>query len=45
MSAEWLAEKVPLHQALGGIATSSIVGLIMFAVLGFLLYRVGLRKQ
>ena len=45
MSAEWLAEKVPLHQLLGGISTSSIVGLVMFTLLGVLLYRTGLRKQ
>ena len=44
-SAEWLAETVPLHRLLGGISTSSIVGLIVFATLGTLLYRVGLRKQ
>lgn len=44
-SAEWLAETLGLHRALGGIATSSIVGLIVFALLGTLLYRVGLRKQ
>lgn len=45
MGAEWLAEKVPLHQVLGSFSTSSIVGLIMFAILGFLLYRTGLRKH
>ena len=44
-SAEWLADTVGLHGLLGGFATSSIVGLIVFAALGALLYRVGLRKQ
>jgi uncharacterized oligopeptide transporter (OPT) family protein len=45
MAAEWLADKIPLHQALGSISTSSIVGLVLFAILGFLLYRTGLRKH
>jgi putative OPT family oligopeptide transporter len=45
MSAEWLAERVGLHNTLGGFATSAIVGLVIFGVLGFLLYRTGLRKQ
>jgi len=45
MSAEWLAEKVGLHHLLGGFSTSSIVGLVMFAVLGGLLYRTGQRRQ
>ena len=45
MAAEWLADKIPLHQALGSISTSSIVGLLLFAILGFLLYRTGLRKH
>ena len=45
MSAEWLAEKIGLYHALGGFATSAIVGLIMFAILGVLLYRTGLRRQ
>jgi uncharacterized oligopeptide transporter (OPT) family protein len=45
LSAEWLAEKVPVHQLLGSISTSAIVGLVMFAILGVLLYRTGLRKQ
>jgi hypothetical protein len=44
-SAEWLAETVGLHRVLGGFATSSIVGLVLFAVLGALLYRVGQRRQ
>src|SRR5258705_3557825 len=41
LSADWLSEKLPLYRALGPIATSSIVGLIMFAILGVLLYRTG----
>src|SRR6266511_2287622 len=45
MSAEWLAEKLGLYHTLGGFATSAIVGLIMFAILGVLLYRTGLRRQ
>ncbi|HET8712778.1 MAG TPA: oligopeptide transporter, OPT family [Gemmatimonadales bacterium] len=45
MAAEWLADKIPVHQWLGGISTSSIVGLIMFALLGILLYRTGQRRQ
>jgi putative OPT family oligopeptide transporter len=45
MSAEWLAEKVGLHHLLNGFSTSSIVGLVMFAVLGGLLYRTGQRRQ
>jgi uncharacterized oligopeptide transporter (OPT) family protein len=44
-SAEWLAESLGLHQALGGIATSSIVALIVFALLAVLLYRTGQRRQ
>jgi len=44
-SAEWLAEALKVHETLGGIATSSIVALLVFAILGFLLYRTGLRKQ
>src|SRR5712664_3743412 len=45
MSAEWLAEKIGLYHTLGGFATSATVGLIMFAILGLLLYRTGLRRQ
>ena len=45
MSAEWLAEKLRLHEALGWFATAPIIGLVIFATLGFLLYRTGLRKQ
>ena len=45
MAADWLAEKIPLYHTLGAFATSAIVGLIMFAILGFLLYRTGLRRQ
>ena len=44
-AADWLAEALPLYHHLGWFATSAIFGLIMFAILGFLLYRTGLRKQ
>ena len=45
MSAEWLAEKLGLYHTLGGFATSAVVGLVMFTILGGLLYRTGLRRQ
>jgi len=45
MAADWLAEKLGLYHALGAFATSAIAALIMFVILGFLLYRTGLRKQ
>jgi hypothetical protein len=44
-AADWLAEAVGLHHTLGWIAESPIVGLIMFAILGTLLYRTGLRRN
>jgi len=44
-SAEWLADTVGLHHVLGAFATSNLVPLFVFGLLGFLLYRVGLRKQ
>ena len=44
-SAEWLAETVSLYHKIGVIATSNVVALVIFALLGFGLYRVGLRKQ
>ncbi|HEY7686016.1 MAG TPA: oligopeptide transporter, OPT family [Gemmatimonadales bacterium] len=44
-SAEWLAETVGLYHKLGGFVTSNLVSLVIFAILGFGLYRVGLRKQ
>lgn len=44
-SAEWLSDALGVHEALGGIATSSIVALILFTILAVLLYRTGLRKQ
>jgi putative OPT family oligopeptide transporter len=44
-SADWLADHVGLHHALGGFAESSVVGLIIFGLLGTLLFRIGLRKQ
>src|SRR5207245_9534497 len=33
MAADWLAERIPLSHALGGFATSDIVGMILFALL------------
>ena len=44
-AADWLAEALPLYHHLGWFATSAIFGLIMFSILGFLLYRTGLRHQ
>jgi len=44
-AADWLAEALPLYHHLGWFATSAIFGLIMFSMLGFLLYRTGLRRQ
>jgi putative OPT family oligopeptide transporter len=44
MAADWLAEAVGLYHTLGAVATSSVVGLVLFAVLATLLYRTGLRK-
>jgi putative OPT family oligopeptide transporter len=44
-AADWLADAVNLHHTLGWVATSSIVGLVMFIILGTMLYRTGLRKQ
>jgi len=44
-AADWLADAVGLYHSLGAFATSSLVSLIVFGLLGFGLYRVGLRKQ
>ena len=44
-AADWLADAIKLHHTLGWVATSSIVGLVMFIILGTMLYRTGLRKQ
>ena len=44
-SPEWLAETLGLYHKIGVFATSSIVALVIFALLGYGLYRVGLRKQ
>jgi len=44
-AADWLAEAIPLYHQLGWFATSTIFGLVMFSILGFLLYRTGLRRQ
>jgi uncharacterized oligopeptide transporter (OPT) family protein len=44
-SADWLADAVGLYQKIGWFSGSAIVALIMFAILGTLLYRTGLRRQ
>lgn len=44
-SADWLVDAVGLSRALGGFATSNVVPLVIFALLGFGLYRVGLRRH
>ena len=44
-SADWLSEALPLYHSLGLFATSATAGLVMFAILGFLLYRTGLKKH
>ncbi|HWC72753.1 MAG TPA: oligopeptide transporter, OPT family [Gemmatimonadales bacterium] len=44
-AADWLADAVGLYQRLGAFSASAIVGLLMFAILGTLLYRTGLRRQ
>jgi len=44
-SADWLAEHVGLHHALGGVAQSSVVALVIFTLLGVLVYRIGTRKH
>ena len=43
-SADWLAETAGLYHKLGAAATSSLVSLVLFGLLGVLLYRVGLRR-
>jgi putative OPT family oligopeptide transporter len=42
-SADWLADAVSLYR--NPVSASAITALIMFVILGFLLYRTGLRKQ
>jgi putative OPT family oligopeptide transporter len=44
-SPDFLASELKLNEILGGFSTSSIVALVIFALLGAALYRVGLRKQ
>jgi hypothetical protein len=44
-SADALAEQVPVFHALGSVATSNLVAFGLFAALGALLYRIGLRQQ
>jgi hypothetical protein len=42
-AADYLAHMVGLQQVLGGFATSDIAALVMFALLGGVLYRVARR--
>jgi uncharacterized oligopeptide transporter (OPT) family protein len=42
-AAEYLAHAVGLQEALGGLATSNLVALVMFGLLGYSLYRVASR--
>ena len=44
-SADALAEKAPLFRALGGVAHSNLLAFGLFAALGALLYRIGLRTE
>src|SRR5438128_2023049 len=44
-SADALAERVPVSQALGGLAHSNVLAYGLFGLLGALLYRIGLREQ
>jgi putative OPT family oligopeptide transporter len=44
-SADWLADTVGLAQRLGGVTTSGLVSLLLFGLLGTLLYRIGLRTR
>ena len=43
-SAEWLANTLRLHEALGWFATSNVVAFLLFALLGYGLYRVAARN-
>ncbi|HEX4600337.1 MAG TPA: oligopeptide transporter, OPT family [Gemmatimonadales bacterium] len=44
-SADWLGDTIGLYKKLGPFATSGLVSLALFGLLGGLLYRVGLRKE
>src|SRR5437867_3972048 len=44
-SADSLAQPVALPHALGGVAQSSVVALVIFTLLGVLVYRIGTRKH
>jgi len=44
-SADALAEKVPIFQALGSLAQSNLLALVLFAVMGVALYRVASQKS
>ncbi len=43
-SAEWLGNTLGLFRVLGGVATSNLVALVLFGLLGALLLRVGAKK-
>jgi uncharacterized oligopeptide transporter (OPT) family protein len=43
-SADWLGQAVGLYHGLGSVATSSLAALLVFGLLGALLFRVGLRR-
>ena len=43
-SADWLADTVGVYRQLGAFATSSVVALVLFGLLGALLYGIGRRK-
>jgi putative OPT family oligopeptide transporter len=44
-AADWLADALGLYHTLGWFSASTLVALVMFAILGTLLYRTGLRRQ
>jgi len=44
-SADWLAETAALYHKLGGLAASSLTALVLFGLLGALLYWIGLRRR
>ena len=43
-SADWLADTVGVYHWLGSLATSNWTSLVLFVLLGWILYRTGLRK-
>ena len=44
-AADWLAESFGLYHRLGAFATANLPALILFVLLGFLLYRIGTRRS